>query len=192
MIIQALPETVHSASETSIGLQESNIQLSKTASMPPEPTFWPVGYSVLFLQSLSSNSPPHDQWQALLNSTQAPAPEIAPHSQCQPACTSSTYRPETARRLESPHSERPLDRSHASSACRRLHPGITALHLIPSRAQPHAVLRVRPRRTCLLAVYATPATEPRTVAVEQVLTIAPFGSCLRSSGRQRWMSFIGS
>ena len=43
----------------------------------------------------------------------------------------------------------------------------------------------------MLAVYATPAAEPRTAAVEQILTMAPFGSCLRSSGRQRRMSLMG-
>lgn len=41
--IQAFPETIHSASETFVGLQESNIQLSKTASMPSESTFLPDG-----------------------------------------------------------------------------------------------------------------------------------------------------
>jgi hypothetical protein len=74
-----------------------NIQLSKAASMPSEPTFLPHGLFGLVPASTIKQRSTHDQRQALLHSPPAPSPEIAPHSRCPRACTSPAYKPETAR-----------------------------------------------------------------------------------------------
>jgi len=49
--------------------------------MPSEPAFLPDGLFGLILAIVIKQQSTHDQWQTLLNSTQAPALEIAPHSQ---------------------------------------------------------------------------------------------------------------
>jgi hypothetical protein len=64
-------------------------------------------------------------------------------------------------------------------------------HRSLSSAYDRAVLREKPSSACLLAVYATLASKPRTAAVEQILTIAPFGSAFKSSSRLQRISFTG-